>query len=411
MTKMKGLFINSGINILGLIMPIFAGVIFTPLLLSNLGDDNFGRLMIIFALVSYSGVLDMGIGRVATLYLSKEKIISEFSSKDEFISFLMVILVKLSFFILAFGFFIIFFIFDEYAFAYFWILLCIPSVLFSSLFKGVLEANEKFIILNMIRVPFGVFVFLGPYLSTVFHGGNLNYVAFYIFIVRVVFCVVYGRFSLAEYVVNYRYKASFNLYNIYKDSFWITVSNTLSPLVGYLDRFIIASLLTFSSVSYYTVPQELITKLWIIPTALTSVLFPLVIKSIANKESYDFTIKLMILLSFILCPVLTFVYFFSYDILALWISKEFSISSFQYLKIFCIGIYFNCLAQLLFTYIQGRGGVKSTGVLCLIEIPLYLMLLVLFAHFYGLLGIAVSWAVRMVLDFFALFYLGKKMHV
>src|SRR5690606_1950585 len=55
---------------------------------------------------------------------------------------------------------------------------------------------------------------------------------------------------------------------------WMTVSNLVSPLMVYMDRFLIGAVLTVSAVAYYATPWEMATKLLIVPSALSSVLFP-----------------------------------------------------------------------------------------------------------------------------------------
>lgn len=49
---------------------------------------------------------------------------------------------------------------------------------------------------------------------------------------------------------------------------WVTVSKAVGPLMMYFDRFLIGSLLTMTAVAYYTVPYELVTKLWVLVDGL-----------------------------------------------------------------------------------------------------------------------------------------------
>src|SRR6185312_13460245 len=55
---------------------------------------------------------------------------------------------------------------------------------------------------------------------------------------------------------------------------WMTVSNVLGPLMVTFDRFLIGSIISIAGVAYYSIPYEVVTKLWLISSALIGVLFP-----------------------------------------------------------------------------------------------------------------------------------------
>ncbi len=55
---------------------------------------------------------------------------------------------------------------------------------------------------------------------------------------------------------------------------WMTVSNVLGPLMVTFDRFLIGSIISIAAVAYYSIPYEVVTKLWLISSALIGVLFP-----------------------------------------------------------------------------------------------------------------------------------------
>src|SRR4029077_11536366 len=55
---------------------------------------------------------------------------------------------------------------------------------------------------------------------------------------------------------------------------WMTVSNLLGPLMVTFDRFLIGSVISIAAVAYYSIPFEVVTKLWLISSALVGVLFP-----------------------------------------------------------------------------------------------------------------------------------------
>jgi O-antigen/teichoic acid export membrane protein len=54
----------------------------------------------------------------------------------------------------------------------------------------------------------------------------------------------------------------------------MTVSNVVSPLMVYVDRFLIGAFLSISAVAYYVTPHEVVTKLLVLPGAVAAVFFP-----------------------------------------------------------------------------------------------------------------------------------------
>ena len=55
---------------------------------------------------------------------------------------------------------------------------------------------------------------------------------------------------------------------------WMTVSNIIGPLILYLDRFLIGTIISVTAVAYYTAPFEIVNRMMVIPGAIVGVLFP-----------------------------------------------------------------------------------------------------------------------------------------
>src|SRR5439155_1207766 len=69
---------------------------------------------------------------------------------------------------------------------------------------------------------------------------------------------------------------------------WVSVSNVVSPLLVYLERFLLASLAGVAAVAYYTAPYEAITRLLIVPAGLAGALFPALSASGAGAAPASF---------------------------------------------------------------------------------------------------------------------------
>jgi len=61
---------HSVYNLLGLGLPLLTAVFSIPVLIRELGDARFGLLTLIWAIVSYLSLFDLGLGRALTQHLA-----------------------------------------------------------------------------------------------------------------------------------------------------------------------------------------------------------------------------------------------------------------------------------------------------------------------------------------------------
>jgi O-antigen/teichoic acid export membrane protein len=182
---------------------------------------------------------------------------------------------------------------------------------------------------------------------------------------------------------------------------WLTVSNIVSPIMVNLDRFMIAGLLPLASVAYYVTPYELVTKLLIIPTAVLGVMFPALTAAYATDRErmtrlVDQSVRAILLLLF---PATLVLVALAHEGLAWWISPTFAQQGATVLQVLAIGVLVNCaVGQVAYTAIQGAGRPDVTARVHLLELPLYLGILWLFARSFGLVGVAGAWTLRVCGD-------------
>ena len=191
----------------------------------------------------------------------------------------------------------------------------------------------------------------------------------------------------------------------------MTVSNIISPFMGYVDRFVIGAIVSAGAVAYYATPLELAAKLWIVPGALTAVLFPAFATQIIRQDKQTWALfkKAVYWLFAALLPVTVTLALFAKEILSLWISQEFAAHSAMLLQIFAVGIFVNCMAHVPFTLIQSAGAARRTALIHTAELPLFLAALWMLTSAYGVQGAAVAWLLRMVLDTLLMFAVSHQL--
>ena len=190
----------------------------------------------------------------------------------------------------------------------------------------------------------------------------------------------------------------------------MTVSNLVSPLMVSADRFIVGSFVSLAAVSYYATPFEAVTKLLIIPGAITSVLFPAF--STASRIDRARMVKLfragMWVLLLSMYPIVFVVITFAPDVLRLWLGSDFAVQSSGVLRWLALGVLMNSMASLPFALLQGVGRSDTTAKIHLAEAPLYLLLMVLLIRHYGIKGAAIAWCVRTALDMSLLYWYASR---
>jgi O-antigen/teichoic acid export membrane protein len=101
-------------------------------------------------------------------------------------------------------------------------------------------------IVNLIRLPMGVFTFLGPVLVAIFLEPRLDWIAWALVAGRWIACLAHAWYAWRALPQDHgllRFRVT-EIRPLLSIGGWLTVSNIVSPLMGYADRFIIAGLVS-----------------------------------------------------------------------------------------------------------------------------------------------------------------------
>lgn len=413
---------HTSYNLLGLGIPLISAVVSIPILLHSLGSDRFGLLTLIWAVVSYFGLFDLGLGRALTKQLSmlfalneNEKVGSLVATSTVLMALLGIASGVLLAVLAPWGIGLISGVpnQNEAIYAVYAMALSMPAIVLTSGFRGILEAKHAFATVNLIRLPMGLFTFLGPVLVVIYGQPRLDWIALVLGLGRVIACVVHAWYAWK--VLPHNRGDLVIRTNLLKPLWvtggWLTVSNIISPLMGYVDRFLLSSIVSAGAVAYYVTPQELMTKLWIIPGALTMVLFPTFAAQATKRdeETWKLFKKAVRWLFVALLPIISTVVLFSNEILSLWISQAFASQSSMLLQIFAVGILVSCLTHIPFVLIQSAGSPRLTAFVHLTELPFFLGLLWILTSNYGTLGAACAWLTRTIIDALVVFALSAPL--
>ena len=403
-------------NLIGLGLPLVVAVFCIPILIRELGEARFGLLTLVWAVVSYFGLFDLGLGRALTQQLSlaiaendRQRVGPLVATATSLMAGLGLFAGLLMALLAPWGVGLIQAVPDQQEAVNALLLMAIamPAIVLTSGFRGVLEARHAFGKVNAIRLPMGLLTFLGPVVVVLYGSTRLDVVTAVLAAGRIVACAVHAWFAFRELQDDhggYAFRRKL-LRPLCVSGGWLTLSNIISPLMGYIDRFIIGGTVSAVAVAYYTTPLEVVTKLWIVPGALTAVLFPIFAAQSANgvDQSRELFGKAVCWIYLTLLPIIVFIALFAYEILSAWVGEEFADNSFVLLQIFSFGIFLNCLAHIPFTLIQGSGAARATALIHAAELPFFLALLWWLTNAYGPTGAAIAWLMRSALDALLMF--------
>lgn len=397
-------------NACGLGAPLLVALITIPLLIKELGEARFGLLTLIWAVASYFGLFDLGLGRALTQQLSAALARGQSTTAGALVGTALAMMTALGLLaglvMAAAAPWAVDLVRgvperDELLRATFWLALAMPAIILTSGLRGVLESVHAFGTVNLIRLPMGLFTFIGPVVVVWLAGPRLDLIAALLAAGRVVACIAHA--VCAARVMPQPLRLGVDRTQVAPLAVaggWLSVSNVISPLMGYADRFVVGALISAAAVAWYATPHELVSKLWIVPGALTAVLFPTFAArfSLGGAGSLGLFARSTDALFAVLLPVTAAIALFAHEGLAWWVGPEFAAQSAPLLQVFAIGTLINCLAHVPFTLIQSAGAARLTALIHTAELPVFIALLWLLTTHYGAFGAACAWLVRIVAD-------------
>lgn len=413
---------NTIYNLLGYGIPLVFAIILIPPLIKGLGEERFGILNLAWIIIGYFSFLDFGIGRAVTKIIAEKIGINKLDEIapifwTSFFLMLFVSLIGALFTFLLTPVLVNDFLKiseelqTESLNTFYLLAISIPIVTTTAGLRGVLEAYQKFGIINIIRTLLGVFSFLGPLICLAFTE-SLFWIVLLLIIIRIIVWLLY-LFQCFKLNVRTKRKLLFEpglIKPILKLSGWITVSNMIVPLIIYLDRFLIGAIVSATAITYYATPYEVISKLLLIPGALTGVLFPAFSANYARNPEFakKLSLRAVKYTFLILFPIILIIITFAYEGMYLWLGEKFAANSSFILQLLALGTLFNSMAYIPFSFLQGIGRPDVTAKLQILELPFYLAAMWYGITNYGIEGAALVWMLRMIIDTLLLFWLNEK---
>lgn len=399
-------------NLLSQGVPMAAAVLTIPVLIAGLGTDRFGVLTLSWMVLGYFSLFDLGLGRALTKMVAETLGLGREDELPSLVGTALALMMALGLAGTAcVGLLSSWLVGSllkvpaefqrETLYAFYLMAAALPFVITTAGLRGVMEAHQRFGLINVVRTSVGVFSLVGPLLvlpfsrslvpvvGVIFAGRLVSWAIHVVLCLRTVPGLKHGFRVRAELV---RPLITFGG--------WMTLCNIINPLMVQMDRFVIGAFISTAAVAYYTTPYELVTKFWFLSNAILGVMFPAFATSFVQDRQrtgliFGRTVKYVFLILF---PITLAAVTLAPEILQIWLGGEFAARSAHVMRWLALGVFLCGLAQVPSALTQGVGRPDVTFKLHLIELLPYAVMAWFLIRGRGIEGAAMAWTARTVLD-------------
>lgn len=413
---------NTFWNILGLCAPILVAVFCIPVMIRGLGQDQFGLLSLVWMLVGYFTIFDMGIGRALTrtaaerIGQGREQDLPALFWTSCLIMLLLgtaagVAVAAIASWLTTSALHIPAAMQTDTLRSFKAVAFSLPIVVMTAGMIGMLEARQRFGLINAVRVPIGSFTFIGPLLVLPF-SKSLFPVVLILIAGRVMEWLIYFLLCLHDLPAlrnGFRWDSR-EVKPLMSTGGWITVSTLIMPFMVHIDRFLIGAIVSVGAVTYYATCSEIVVKLLIFPRAWVSVLFPTFAAHFDRQQGQtsDLFARSLTWLIGLLFPVILLIVAFAPEGFQLWLGADFAEKSAPVMRWLATGIFLYCLTYIPFSFLQGIGRPSITAVIHLIEFPLFVVLAIFMIQRFGITGAAMAWGIRAALELIVMVLFARR---
>lgn len=398
-------------NLAGLGLPLVVALLAIPPLLQTLGAERFGLLSLVWAVTAISGLFDLGIGRATTRLVAEylgsntpERIAPSARAALQISAAaglaggaLLALAVALDAqralnFSPALQ--------DEVRCLSFLLALAVPLQTLIATYRGICEGCQRFRGISIIRMCLGSANFAAPWLASAY-STNLLTITASLVLARIVALVAFRALALSAIPkIATEVAPNGEARRLLHSGGWLTVSAILSPLLVQTDRFVIGSVISAGAVTLYTVPFDIVTQLLVGVSAIATVAFPSITRQLHQDPLLARAVftRWLIRVAAVMALVSGATALLLPHALRAWIGQNLDEASITIGQWLCLGVWLNSIGAMYYSWLHAQGRFRTTALLHLLELPLYLILLLALLHQFGVVGAAIAWVLRVGLD-------------
>jgi O-antigen/teichoic acid export membrane protein len=395
------------------VAPAIAAMAAIPFLLRHLGSEAFGIITLFSSALVYFTMLDLGLGRAATRFISQS---IEANHPEDVRRYFWGSIILLSALGIAVSITCLLAVptvvskflkippsyFHAATQSFYIICVTIPLVTMMATLRGFLESWGRFPFISMVTACSGVCLYLLPVLVLWMGGGIVGIAASYA-LVRVGMC---GAFAMGCLRIEKRpgLRPIFDpsaVKRMLSFGGWLSVSSIVGSAIVYGDRFLLGVCVGMTAVASYGMPADVIGKMQILISSFCAVLFPLMSRLDKSGSAQFHTLyrgAVALSLSFI-TPLAISVVLAAPFLMKLWLGARSSPDIVFVAQVFLAGAVVQATASIAFTALHARGRSDMPAWAHLAELPFYAIAFYLAATRFGVRGAVLAWLGRVIVDF------------
>ena len=410
---------DTGYNLLGSLVPMLIGIVSVPFYLRLIGNDRYGVLAIVWLFLGYFGLFDPGLTRAALYHIAR--LVRDEDAQERESVFWTAMGVNMIFGLV--GGLVLFFAARPLFMSTFkmpesmreevmkslpWLSASIPVSIFTAILGGALQARERFVAYNIVYAGNAVGAQLIPLAVAYWHGPDLAWLIPAVIITRMLGTI--PSFLVLRRALPFGVGGRFErtmLRPLFTYGGWVTVSNLINPILGSMDRMLIGSILSAEAVAFYTVPFNLVSRFSVLPGAVATSLFPKLSRGEMSERS-RLAGEAVVTLSAVMTPAMIFAVAALPIFMRLWVGQNFASHAVPVGTALLLGVWVNSLAYIPAAHLGSINRPDLPAKFHAIEVIPFLGVLWIGLHFFGLLGAAWAWTLRVAVDAVLLFMVAGK---
>jgi len=403
---------------MGSIVPLLLALATIPLYLGLVGPERYGALAIAWLILGYFGLFDLGLGRATAQRIAALK---KGSAQERSDVFWTAVVVNIGMGVVG-G--IILYFAAQYFFAHVFkideqlrpevmaavpfLAAAVPVATLTGVASGALQGREKFLEVNLVTVvgtslfqliPLAVAWTFGPTLKWLILAAVIaRIIGLLLFLARVHSNLLAGikpHFDSAQWLGLLKYGG------------WVSVTSIIGPLLVVSDRFVIGAVISAVAVTIYTIPFEISQRLSLLPRSLGMALFPKMAASDA-EQGRRLAQRGISVLVLVMTPPILLVLFALHPFLTIWVGAEMADKSAPVGWILIAGFWINAFAIIPYARLQAIGRPDLVSKALLLQLPVYIGTMYLALQQMGLIGAALVFSVRCLVDYLLLSWLSDR---
>ena len=413
---------NTVLNFLGLAVPLALAFFIMPIAARNLGPARFGLLGLAWAITEYLTLFDLGLGRalvkfVADALHAESDKISELVSVSILAQVATGIIGGIVFFaaapLLVGGVFHVAPNLSDEALGVFRVVgITLPAVLLMSAQRSVLEGAQRFDLSASLKMIGTTAALIIPAVGSVV-GMSLPLILVWVLVARLAVCVLYS-IAIKRALPRHRWTWSPHwgiLRRLISFGGWVLISNTLSPLLVYFDRFALTRLAGLAAAGFYTAPYEGVVRLLLIPASIVGTLLPALttVEAAGDRDRFArMTSSAERTLAPLMAAPLAVIFVFAPEILRVWLGAQYALNSAGALRWLAAGVFVNSLANPLYVTLYAKNRPDLPAKFHITELIVHVPLTLYLIRRFGISGAATAWTIRVTLDMCLLWWAAAR---